>query len=173
MIKLVNFAEEDYETLISWIDTEDLLMQFAGPGFRFPLTKEQLAESASDPSRFSFTIVDTISKERIGHCEVLITDTTAKIGRVIIGSEQAKGKGYCGEIMRKLVEFIYSRIDRTIIELNVFDFNRVAISCYEKVGFRINPDLKFERKVRDETWIALNMILDHEVFHKAAHADVK
>lgn len=168
MLKLVTFSEYDFDQLIAWVDTEELLMQFAGPGFRFPLTKEQLAESAADPARFSFTIVDTHTQEAIGHCEVSVTDTTAKIGRVIIGSGNARGKGLCGEIMRLLVEFIYSRIDRMIIELNVFEFNKTSIACYEKVGFRINPDITFERKVKDKTWIALNMILDHDAFRRFA-----
>ena len=35
-----------------------------------------------------------------------------------------------------------------------------AIECYKKAGFTINPGKILERKVKNETWVALNMTLD-------------
>jgi RimJ/RimL family protein N-acetyltransferase len=170
MIRLEKFDQSDYSTLISWIETEEMLMQFGGPGFQFPLTYEQLDESALDPNRFSFKVMVNNTNECIGHCEVLVTDLTAKIGRVIIGNKNARGKGYGEQVMRELVKFALAHINRSIIELNVFDFNLSAIRCYEKVGFRINPDQKLERKVKGETWTALNMILDTALWNKEGKA---
>ncbi len=58
MIALQKFDKTGYERLIRWIDSEDTLMQFAGPAFTFPLTNEQLEKSLKDKNRFAFKVVD-------------------------------------------------------------------------------------------------------------------
>jgi hypothetical protein len=35
MIELQKFTKRDYKRLISWVDTAETLMQFAGPKFTF------------------------------------------------------------------------------------------------------------------------------------------
>ena len=61
-----------------------------------------------------------------------------------------------------LVKFILENRKERYIELNVFDFNIGAIKCYEKVGFKMNPDKKLLREVDGETWTAVNMVLNLE-----------
>ncbi|MGA8943289.1 MAG: hypothetical protein WB502_11350 [Thermoactinomyces sp.] len=41
MVKLLPFTEQDIERLINWIDSPDLLLQWAGPAFTYPLDKER------------------------------------------------------------------------------------------------------------------------------------
>jgi hypothetical protein len=41
MVRLEKFNKCAYADLISWIDSKEMLMQFAGPSFDFPLTNEQ------------------------------------------------------------------------------------------------------------------------------------
>jgi len=38
MITLEPFDREDFERLINWVDNEEILVQFGGPIFSFPLT---------------------------------------------------------------------------------------------------------------------------------------
>jgi len=45
-------------------------------------------------------------------------------------------------------------------ELNVFDWNKRAMSCYRKVGFSINPAKKLERVINSKLWTAINMKLE-------------
>jgi hypothetical protein len=40
VIRLKKFDRSAYATLISWIDTEEMLMQFGGPNFSFPLERK-------------------------------------------------------------------------------------------------------------------------------------
>ena len=42
MIKLEYFSPDDFQSLINWIDNEDLMVNWAGSQFRFPLTAEKL-----------------------------------------------------------------------------------------------------------------------------------
>ena len=87
MITLERFGRNDYEQLISWIKDEEMLMQFGGPNFRFPLTVEQLDHSQADPRRHSFKVVSEQTKKTIGHCEVYLQEDCAKLARIIIGDD--------------------------------------------------------------------------------------
>jgi len=159
VIKLEKFEKRDYAQLISWIKDEEELMQFGGPNFTFPLTAEQLDQSQEDRQRHSFKVVDVETSRTIGHCEVYLLEETAKLARIIIGDDYQRGKGVGKEIVKALIEFTVNVLQKRKIELNVFDWNVGAIKCYERVGFRINPDKKLERKVNGKTWIAVDMML--------------
>ena len=149
-----------YADLICWVDSEEALMQFAGPAFSFPLTNEQLDLSLSEKNRYAFRVIDNGTNLSIGHCEIFLTDTSAYLGRILIVDQEQRGKGLGKQVVNLLLDFAFHNLDRTKVELNVFDFNIIAIKCYEKVGFAINPDKKFERKINDETWTALNMTIN-------------
>jgi RimJ/RimL family protein N-acetyltransferase len=166
MIRLQKFTKSDYDRLILWIDSKETLMQFAGPGFTFPLTSEQLEESLIDKNRYAFTIIDADSGNYIGHSEIFLTGTSASLGRILIGDYQLRGKGLGKEIVLQLLEYSFNTLGQRQVELNVFDWNIGAIRCYEKVGFTINPYKKLERKINGETWIALNMALDKQKWNE-------
>jgi RimJ/RimL family protein N-acetyltransferase len=163
MIQLEKFDNKNYDLLISWIDSAEMLMQFAGPAFTFPLTREQLDTSLSDKNRLAFKVVDT-SNEHIGHAEVYVTSQCAYLGRILIGAPQLRGKGLGLQIVSSLLVYCFEVLQQTNVALNVFDWNIGAIKCYEKAGFRINPDKKVERKVNEQTWVALNMTIDKQTW---------
>ena len=58
MIKLEKFTEQDFERLINWIENEEILVQFSGGIFKFPLTKEQLNEYLYSENIISFKIIN-------------------------------------------------------------------------------------------------------------------
>lgn len=43
MITLHYFEQEDFDQLIEWSGDAEYLLQWAGPQFHFPLSKEQLS----------------------------------------------------------------------------------------------------------------------------------
>lgn len=160
MIRLEHFDKENYADLISWVTSEEELMQFAGPQFKFPLTPEQLDISLSDTNRYAFRIVTNETDVSIGHAEIYASADSAKIGRILIGDKKLRGKGLGKQIVHSLLDFTFSWLEKPKVELYVFDWNTSAIKCYEKVGFTINPDKKLERKVKEEVWVALHMTID-------------
>jgi RimJ/RimL family protein N-acetyltransferase len=137
-------------------------MQFAGPAFAFPLTRDQLDKSLSDPNRFAFKVVDPGKEMVIGHAEIYLTKESAYLGRILIGDPQARGKGLGQQIVSSLLDYAFDVLEQTTVQLNVFKWNTGAIRCYEKTGFCINPDKKAERVVNGQTWIALNMNIDKQ-----------
>ena len=159
-IRLEKFGRENYANLIAWVESEEALMQFAGPLFKYPLTPEQLDVSLSDKNRFAFRVVDDETNLVIGHSEIYLSENSAKIGRILIGSREHRGKGLGGQIVDLLLEYAFANFNVQLVDLNVFDWNTAAIKCYQKAGFTINPGKKLERKVKDKTWIAINMTID-------------
>jgi RimJ/RimL family protein N-acetyltransferase len=159
-IRLEKFGRENYAGLIGWVDSEEALMQFAGPLLKYPLTAEQLDISLSDKNRLAFQVVDNENNQGIGHAEIYLSPNSAKIGRILIGDKKHRGKGLGQQIVRLLLDFSFTDFNILFVELNVFDWNTAAIKCYEKAGFTINPGKTLERKVKDKTWIAINMRID-------------
>jgi RimJ/RimL family protein N-acetyltransferase len=160
LIRLEKFSKEHYKDLISWVDSEETLMQFAGPGFKFPLTEEQLDISVSDANRIAFRIINAVTNISIGHAEIYSAGELVKMGRILIGDPAQRGKGLGRQIVNLLLEHVFFKLEKTMVELNVFDWNASAIRCYENAGFTINPDKKLERKVKNNVWIAINMTID-------------
>ena len=93
MIKLEPFTENDFENLISWITSERELVQFAGPIFSYPLTKNQLNDYLTKEDLIPKKIVDIESGEVIGHCELNFLNEFPRLARILIGNKKYRGKG--------------------------------------------------------------------------------
>lgn len=164
MIELQIFTIDDAHALISNIKDERSLLQFAGPMYRFPLTEDQLEGDLSDENRTLFKIVDLENQNIIGHAQIFLKEDTFLLGRILIWDENNRGKGYGKKVMQELLKYGFSHYNRKIAELNVYDWNTGAIECYKKVGFTIDPEVRKEAKIDNETWISINMKIDKETF---------
>lgn len=159
-IRLENFSETDFDTLISWVKDEKELVQFAGQIFQFPLTAEQLKEYLKDKNRHPFKIVLNTSNTVIGHCEAYQTSNdTVKLCRIIIGDKSYRGQGLGYEATKELINWCIENLRPKTIELNVYDFNTIAIKCYEKLGFQRTNDSK-TIILNGENWTSVKMYLD-------------
>lgn len=159
MIRLDPFTPTHFDELLAWISNETELMQFAGPDFTFPLTKEQLVQSLRDTNRLSFRVVDTSSEVAIGHAEIYLAERCAYLGKILIGDNRLRGRGIGQQIVRQLLQIAFENLSRSCVELNVFDWNRSAIHCYKRVGF-VFGNKRAERIVNGQTWTALNMVIE-------------
>ena len=157
-IELEPFTESDFDRLISWIDSPELLLTIAGSVFAYPLTAAQLKTYLSDPKSHSFNIIDQATKKVIGHAEIVaMGDEIFKIDKLIIGDKSIRGKGIGQLVIHELLAYSFSRLNAAAVELNVFDWNIAAIRCYEKCGFEINPEKQSTFQMGDQQWVALNM----------------
>jgi len=161
MTKLEKFEKPDFDRLISWVDSEKFMFQFAGPIFHFPITNEQLELYISDKDRYAFKVIFLETGEVIGHSEIYNSgNNVTKLCRILLGDKNFRGKGLGKEMVEKLAEFSFNNLLSTTIELNVVNWNTSAIKCYEKVGFVINPLKTSTTQFKNEEWISYNMILD-------------
>lgn len=159
MIELKPFTENDFETIKSWINSKEELFQFAGPIFKFPLTDNQLLNYIKMSDKKPFKVVLKSTNETIGHCEMNFENGNNRLSRILVGKKELRGKKIGEQIVRELVKMFFLNPDIKEVDLNTFDWNRAAINCYEKVGFRINHEKSEIITVHDNQWTRINMTL--------------
>lgn len=78
---------------------------------------------------------------------------------VMIGDKSCWGKGYAGEAMQLLIEWCFTELGCTEVNLGVVAKNAAAIRTYEKLGFREtrrDPGyVQYGDEVHDQVWMAL------------------
>lgn len=60
---------------------------------------------------------------------------TGEVG-IFIGDESNRNNGYGTEVLRLLLDYGFNYLNLNNIMLKVKSFNKRAIKCYEKVGFK-------------------------------------
>lgn len=162
MIKLQTFDRESSNQLISWIKDEEALMQFAGPAYKYPLTLEQIDETLKEKNRYTFKIVEESTNKTIGHAQAVLDNNTVRLGRLLVGEPNLRGKGYGQLAVKALLQFAFNFSNVDHVELNVFDWNISAIKCYEKVGFERSSGQPEERTVNGKSWKIIKMEIKRE-----------
>lgn len=116
----------------------------------FPFTyadqKSFVDSNSAFNSEYNFAIESLESARYIGGCGIKNLDwknSKLEVG-IAIGDKRLRGKGYGSDAMRVLVDFIFNEMSINKVKLDVLAFNRGAIRCYEKVGFREEALLKDE-----------------------------
>lgn len=164
-IELRDFAPEDFDTVIGWVDSPEFLMQWAGLNFLWPLDQAQLERylgeaQGENPKRKIFSALDGDSKQLVGHVGLNTINPLHKhatLAAVLIGEASARGGGTGEAMVRQCCAYGFEQLGLHRIRLDVFDFNHGAIACYEKVGF-VNEGVAREcRKVGEEYWSAVQM----------------
>lgn len=165
MIRLGKFECSDFDRLISWIDSEESMVQFSGPIFRYPLDHAQLEKYINANNRMVFKVIDTATNKVIGHAELNNIDhqhKNARICRVLIGESGERNKGYGKAIIKELVRIGFDELKLHRLDLGVYDFNKQAIKCYQDCGFEIDGLMKDTSRVGDVYWSSYNMSILNE-----------
>ncbi len=160
MIELHYFDRSHIPTLMSWIDTPEFLLQWAGPTFRFPLTEQQIEKYIENANKdtstlFVYSVVFKETGDVIGHIALSNIDReqkSARVGKVIIGDSRFRGKGIGYLMIREVLKIAFEKLNLHRVSLGVFDFNTSAIACYEKAGFKREGLLRDCRKIGDQYW---------------------
>ena len=130
---------EDAEKWRLWDNDLEVVLPASTSGCRTPATALYTNDGIPKdvPTHF-FTIVDLDTNEAIGWCKL---DHVHPINRrgdisILIGDPGYRGRGYGQEAVRLLLDVAFNLVNLESVELGVFAFNKHAIACYEKVGFR-------------------------------------
>jgi RimJ/RimL family protein N-acetyltransferase len=167
-VELRPLEPADFPTLVSWVHSAEFLLQCAGPGFRYPLTEDQLEAhyrgcTADPPVREMWKAVEAGAPAMIGHVELSSLDRTglsATVSRVIVGDPRRRGEGIGTAMMRLVIERAFGPLGLRALDLYVFDFNKRAIDCYGRVGFRIDVRMENVRRMGDTYWSMFRMVLE-------------
>jgi RimJ/RimL family protein N-acetyltransferase len=171
MIELQYFDRSDFDQLIGWVKSPEFNVQWSGDSFNYPLDKEQLTEYIKDANQeksdiFIYKVIYKETGAVVGHLSLGRIDRkhhSARIGRVLVGDGSLRGKGIGEHMMKEVLRIAFDALHMHRVSLGVFDFNKGAIACYEKVGFQKEGLLRDFRKVGTEYWNMWEMsILEEE-----------
>jgi RimJ/RimL family protein N-acetyltransferase len=171
MIQLAYFTREDFKPLMEWIADETTLMNWSGSLFNFPLTQSALEwyiEDVNDlknSDAFVYKAIETGTGEVVGHISlggVSKKNKAARISRVLV-APQHQGKGYCRQMVTAVLKIGFEQLQLHRIGLGVYDFNKAAISCYQRAGLKIEGVSRDCLLFKTQWWSLVEMsILEEE-----------
>ena len=145
MITLEPFERSDFQQLINWIDTEELLIKWSGSLFSFPLTMESMDWYIRDTNvpgvsdAFVFKAVDIETGAVVGHISLgglSWKNRSSRISRVLV-SPDAMQKGICQYMTKAVLKIGFEELGLHRIGLGVYENNKAALNCYLKSGLNI------------------------------------
>ena len=131
--------EKDIEIWEAWNRDSDylrLLDDFPANQYSAPLIKDWFEKEDSPNALF---MIRTLKEQKpIGFIELAGHDWVARNAWVGVGIGDAdfRGQGYGTEAMNLLLKFAFRGQNLHRVNLGVFAFNKRAIRCYEKSGFK-------------------------------------
>jgi len=142
-VRLRAFEKTDLDKAHKFYNDPEL-QHFLSINAVMPLSREEEAafiESCINPKdkNTSYTFaIETMRGEFIGGCSYMRADMrnrTSFIG-ISIADKRYWGKGYGTAAMRELLKFLFLEKNLRKVLLEVYDFNKRGIACYEKLGFK-------------------------------------
>lgn len=171
MIRLEPFERSDFRQLIEWIGNEELLLNWSGSLFRFPLTEKSLAWYIKDTNdietseAFVYKATDMDGK-MIGHISLgglSRKNRAARITRVLVGNTGERSKGLCQGMVKAVLKIGFEDLHLHRISLGVYDNNIAAIRCYQKAGLTIEGTKRDILWHKDAWWSLIEMsVLEDE-----------
>lgn len=144
-VKMIKpYDSTDFGLIESWVTDAELLLQFSGTDFSYPLTEQQIqAYQAKYPER-SFYIGYTVDGLPFAFGEIIPQESGyPRLARILIGEASQRGQGL-GRCFIKMLQEECKRVYATdTVELFVWEKNYAAIKCYESVGFVFLPETRF------------------------------
>ncbi|WP_371275663.1 GNAT family N-acetyltransferase [Brevundimonas sp. SGAir0440] len=167
MPHLVPFAPEHFQILSSWFMSQADVVQWGGPFLSFPLADEQLRLMTAEadivpPSRLCWMAEH--EGVLVGHAQLSFDwrNGNARLSRVAV-APRARGRGLAVPMLRPVLQKAFSRPEIERVELNVYTWNTLAISAYEKLGFKAEGVRRSSALVEGERWdTAIMGLLRHE-----------
>ncbi len=138
---ITTYSSAYFDFLSRWITSPDLLFQFAGTEFSYPITEEQLAcYQQRKPNRYFYIGLGAL-KEALAFGEIIPQENQIpRIGRLLIGNPADRGKGYGTAFIHLLLAKCQALFQTKTAELFVLEDNLPAIKCYQKIGFEFLPN---------------------------------
>ena len=128
----------DVEKFTEWINDLNLAIYLSVAPDVVTIGKEREILEKLSKEGYHFSIVKLSNDELIGICGLLKVDQvnkTAEVG-IFIGNKRYWGKGYGTEAINLLLDYSFNLLNLNSIFLRVHSFNKRAITCYKKSGFK-------------------------------------
>jgi RimJ/RimL family protein N-acetyltransferase len=129
---------DDVEKYTEWINDMEtgLFVNFASGVFHIEKERMMLENSIKENSVFA--IIEKDTNKAIGICGIHnkdIIDRTGTFG-IFIGDKSYWSQGFGAEATMLILDFAFNILNLNNVNLDVVDFNKRGIKCYEKCGFK-------------------------------------
>jgi len=147
-IILREYRKDDVEKL--WgIMNEEEFKKNAASRIPYPFTFNDIEEDFNKISgykeAYDFAIESIDEGKYIGECGIKSVDWKNRRTEIYIFlSESYTGKGYGTDAVMLVLNFIFNEMNLNKVKLTVFSFNKRAVKCYEKCGFKVEGTLRSE-----------------------------
>ncbi|WP_163509680.1 GNAT family N-acetyltransferase [Fodinicola acaciae] len=133
-VRLRRFQEADAHALLRWIRSEEEMVMWSGPSFRWPLDVEQLM-AFPDTLRV-FAAIDAETGRLAGHLRLWVAEPyrLGRFGAVLVDPE-LRGRGYGSALIGAALEVAFGELRLHRVGLGVYTQNEGARRVYEKAGF--------------------------------------
>jgi len=126
-------AEADIDDLMSWFPTEEDVIRWGGPEFRFPFTRETFLEDMRFSRMASFSLRDPVGYfSAFG--QLYDRDGRIHLAR-LVAKPALRGEGVGKRLMNMLMEVGLSLFSANEYSLFVLRENIPAYECYKALGF--------------------------------------
>ena len=127
----------DVEQYVTWLNDPEVTcnLTLATAVISLENEKDILARLTKD---HNYGIIDKETNKLIGNVGFVAINNIhrkAEIG-IFIGNKEYWSKGYGYEALFLLIDYGYRVLNLNNIMLRVYSYNKRAIACYEKVGFK-------------------------------------
>ncbi|WP_051533997.1 GNAT family N-acetyltransferase [Desulfitibacter alkalitolerans] len=132
---------DDLEFLRKWRNCEDNRKWFINKGLISVKQQLEWYESYLKRTNDLVFIIEDVKNNNcsIGTASLYNIDTanlSAEFGRLIIGNDSYKGKGYAKRATELLCDFAFKELKLFTVYLEVLSNNERAINLYKRIGFR-------------------------------------
>jgi RimJ/RimL family protein N-acetyltransferase len=129
---------EDYKLYTEWINDMEVGLGITFSRMLMSEATEKEALERISKNGYNFAVIDNETNLTIGNVGFPAIDQVNRKGTVgiFIGDKKYWNNGYGGEALSLLMDFGFNILNLHSINLVVFGFNKPAIRCYEKIGFK-------------------------------------
>jgi len=171
-IYLSPVSPEDYEQYTKWVSDSEITDNIAISWILYDVEKEKEFLESVRQMDYHFAMVKYDGDKLLGNVSLFNfhhINRTADYG-IFIGDEENRGKGYGTEASRLILDYGFNTLNLNNIMLRVFGFNKNAIACYEKLGFKkigVRRKAYFVRgQFHDEIYMDI-LREDFKIYHQA------
>lgn len=158
-IYLSKLDKKELEEYIDWFCTPEQSEECTERVLTLREQKEWIAITLYE-YELIFKIVRLDNNELIGHCSFTNIDYINKIATVgiQIKFEKDRNNGYGTEALKLMLNYGFKYINLQLVKLTVNFYNKRAINCYKKVGFK-----ELTRKKDDDMYIDMSISASSQV----------
>ncbi len=132
-------STEDYEIFAEWLNDFQVADYIGTSGIIFSNAAEKEFLETNNNPEATFSIIDLTNDKMIGSVSIEQIDHLNRKGTlgIFIGDKDYRDNGYGTEAIKLILEYGFKYLNLKNINLTVKSFNKRAIRCYEKCGFKM------------------------------------